>query len=227
MFALFLTSSNIFFRILLDISGGCLTCLIFSIIWNQLRSAYHLRHVPGPTAASRLWGSEWDMHKALPGQRYLEWKTRYGNVFKIKGILGVCRPSCIMRLFFVMFMQRNHLAISDLRAVKFILEEHVFDFPKPQGVREWFRLLVGEGLLVVEGAYGCSALVGFGPRLTGSQARLLMLINDALLLLHLRELMISPSRALLSDSGNSSQQAVRPLLATFYGIATKVCVKHA
>ena len=75
------------------------------------------------------------------------------------------QASCV---FFVMFMQRTHLVISDLRAVKFILEEHVFDFPKPQGVREWFRLLVGEGLLVVEGAYGCSALVGFGPRLTVS-----------------------------------------------------------
>lgn len=43
------------------------------------------------------------------------------------------------------------LVISDYRAVTHILGEHVFDFPKPQGVREWFRLLVGEGLLVVEG----------------------------------------------------------------------------
>ena len=44
------------------------------------------------------------------------------------------------------------LAISDYRAATYILGEHVFDFPKPQGVREWFRLLVGEGLLVAEGA---------------------------------------------------------------------------
>ena len=43
------------------------------------------------------------------------------------------------------------LAISDYQAATHILGEHVFDFPKPRGVREWFRLLVGEGLLVVEG----------------------------------------------------------------------------
>jgi hypothetical protein len=43
------------------------------------------------------------------------------------------------------------LAISDRRAAKHILGDQVYDFPKPRGVREWFRLLVGEGLLVVEG----------------------------------------------------------------------------
>lgn len=45
------------------------------------------------------------------------------------------------------------LAISDYRAATYILGEHVFDFPKPNGPRQWFRLLLGEGLLVVEGLH--------------------------------------------------------------------------
>ncbi|KIJ45086.1 hypothetical protein M422DRAFT_29936 [Sphaerobolus stellatus SS14] len=134
MFSLFLTSHHLLVRALLDVCAGYLLVLIARILYTQIRTAYHLRNVPGPKAPSWLWGSEWDLHKASPGVRYLEWKAKHGDVIKIQGALG-----------------RNLLAVSDPRAAKFILEENVFDFPKPQGVREWFRLLVGEGLLFVEG----------------------------------------------------------------------------
>lgn len=134
MFSIFLTSHHPALRALLDLCAGAILVIVSRLVWNQVRVAYHLRNVPGPKAPSKLWGSEWDLHTVSPGQRYLEWKALYGDVIKIKGALG-----------------RNLLAISDARAAKFILEEHVFDFPKPQGVQEWFRLLVGEGLLCVEG----------------------------------------------------------------------------
>lgn len=45
--------------------------------------------VPGPRPPSLLWGSEWEMYNAEPGQKYLEWYARFGRVFKFKGVLGV------------------------------------------------------------------------------------------------------------------------------------------
>ncbi|GJJ13959.1 hypothetical protein Clacol_008216 [Clathrus columnatus] len=114
-------------------ANTCLLPYVSYTIWSSLRSTYLLRKIPGPSAPSWLWGCDWDMHKTPPGLRYLEWRARYGDIVKFKGALN-----------------RNILAISDRRAVKYILEEHVFDFPKPQGVREWFRSLVGDGVLVVE-----------------------------------------------------------------------------
>ncbi|KAF8525239.1 cytochrome P450 [Hysterangium stoloniferum] len=168
MFSLLLSSYHPFVRALFDVCAGWLIVYVTRGLWNQFRVASLLKHVPGPKTPSWLWGSEWDVHKAPPGVRYLEWKRQYGDVVKFKGALG-----------------RNLLAISDPRAVKYILEEHVFDFPKPQGVREWFRLLVGDGILVVEG-------------------------KDA----H------SHQRKMFTPALN--QNAIRPLLPTFYNIASLI-----
>ncbi|KAF8588472.1 cytochrome P450 [Ramaria rubella] len=168
MFSLFLTSHSPLIRALFDLCFGWLVVYSVRKAWSHHRVSTLLKYVPGPKAPSWLWGSEWDMHNSEPGARYTQWKQQFGDVVKIKGALG-----------------RDILAISDYRTATYILGEHVFDFPKPQGVREWFRLLVGEGLLVVEG-------------------------KEA----HARQ------RRTFSPALN--QQAIRPLLTTFYGLASKM-----
>lgn len=104
------------------------------------------------------------MHKTLPGLPYLQWRTQYGDIVKYKGAL-----------------KKNILAITDRQTVKFILEEHVFDFPKPEGVREWFRSLVGEGILVVEdkNAHTRQRKL-FAPALSPSAIKLLLPIFSSL-----------------------------------------------
>ena len=43
------------------------------------------------------------------------------------------------------------LSITDSRAINYIVGEGTYQFPKPDGVRTWFRLLLGKGILWVEG----------------------------------------------------------------------------
>lgn len=68
--------------------GGLVPYLVYKI-WSCVRSSYLLRRIPGPKSPSKLWGCDWDMHSALPGLRYLQWKDQYGDIVKFKGALGV------------------------------------------------------------------------------------------------------------------------------------------
>jgi hypothetical protein len=47
--------------------------------------------------------------------------------------------------------QHQILSITDPRAISFIISEKIYSFPKPYGVRAWFKALLGEGILWVEG----------------------------------------------------------------------------
>lgn len=109
-----------------------------------------LRHVPGPISPSKLWGQEWVLYNSIPGLLYLQWHIRYGKIVKFSGALGV-------RHYFLYLTVPTHtpqhpiLSITDPRAISFILGEGAYNFPKPHGVRAWFKALLGEGILWVEG----------------------------------------------------------------------------
>jgi hypothetical protein len=47
--------------------------------------------------------------------------------------------------------QHQVLSITDPRAISFIVGEGIYSFPKPHGVRAWFKATLGEGILWVEG----------------------------------------------------------------------------
>ncbi|KAF8634431.1 hypothetical protein AX15_000881 [Amanita polypyramis BW_CC] len=93
-----------------------------------------LGRVPGPNPSSNLWGEEWALYSGLPGSLYTLWHGRYGKLVKFSGALG-----------------HQVLSITDPRSISFILGEGVYNFPKPFGVRAWFKALLGEGILWVEG----------------------------------------------------------------------------
>ncbi|KAG6887487.1 hypothetical protein C0992_012062 [Termitomyces sp. T32_za158] len=93
-----------------------------------------LKHIPGPRPSSLLWGEEWLLYHSLPGSTYLNWHKEYGKVVKFTGAFG-----------------HQVLSITDPRAISFIIGESIYAFPKPNGVREWFRATLGEGILWVEG----------------------------------------------------------------------------
>jgi len=57
--------------------------------------------------------------------------------------------------------QHQVLSITDPRAISFIISENVYSFPKPRGVRAWFKALLGEGILWVEGTVEFSSLLPF------------------------------------------------------------------
>ncbi|KAF8349818.1 cytochrome P450 [Amanita rubescens] len=104
------------------------------ILAHIISNRVALRHVPGPKSPSKLWGQEWVLYNSIPGLLYLQWHIRYGKVVKFSGALG-----------------HPILSITDPRAISFILGEGAYNFPKPYGVRAWFKALLGEGILWVEG----------------------------------------------------------------------------
>ncbi|KAJ3758954.1 cytochrome P450 [Lentinula raphanica] len=103
-------------------------------IGHILFTRHALRHVPGPHPSSLLWGEEWLLYYSTPGAHYVRWHRQYGKVFQFTGAFG-----------------HQVLSITDPRAIKYILSEAIFDFPKPKGVRAWFKATLGEGILWVEG----------------------------------------------------------------------------
>ncbi|KAG6891095.1 hypothetical protein C0995_014185 [Termitomyces sp. Mi166 len=111
-------------------------CVLFSLLRTSLRFLkvrLALKHVAGPRPSSLLWGEEWLLYHGLPGSAYLSWHKEYGKVVKFTGAFG-----------------HQVLSITDPRAISFIIGESVYAFPKPNGVREWFRATLGEGILWVE-----------------------------------------------------------------------------
>ncbi|KIJ51269.1 hypothetical protein M422DRAFT_158615 [Sphaerobolus stellatus SS14] len=95
----------------------------------------HLRDVPGPKAPSWLWGSEWEMYNSAPGQKYLEWYKSFGRIVKFKGVLGSA-----------------FLSLADPQAIRHVLgPQHCYDFPKPDGERQFFLTLLGKGMIWAEG----------------------------------------------------------------------------
>ncbi|KAG6837898.1 hypothetical protein H0H93_013051 [Arthromyces matolae] len=115
----------------------CLGYALFSSLriglrWIQVRLT--LKHVDGPRPSSIVWGEEWLLYHSLPGSAYLAWHKAFGKVVKVRGAFG-----------------HQILSITDPRAISFILGEGIYSFPKPHGVREWFRATLGEGILWIEG----------------------------------------------------------------------------
>ncbi|KAF9478020.1 cytochrome P450 [Pholiota conissans] len=118
----------------------CLVLLGFNIVFltrylvhsHSMRRAF--RHVPGPPPSSHLWGEEWELYHGPPGKAYVDWHKRFGKLVKFTGSFG-----------------HQVISITDPRAISFVLGDGAYSFPKPQGVRAWFKATLGEGILWVEG----------------------------------------------------------------------------
>ncbi|KAG7090808.1 hypothetical protein E1B28_009892 [Marasmius oreades] len=123
------------------ISSYLLLVAAFFIGIHLTRSLLHyfsvkrsLRSIPGPNPSSILWGEEWALYHTAPGSQYVKWHREYGKIVKFRGALG-----------------HQALSIIDPRAITYILGEGAYNFPKPDGVRAWFKATLGEGILWTEG----------------------------------------------------------------------------
>jgi cytochrome P450 len=67
--------------------------------------------------------------------KFLEWTKRFGKVYKFRGVFGT-----------------KTVVLTDPAAVDHVLgRDDVYNYPKPAGGRQWFKLLLGEGILWAEG----------------------------------------------------------------------------
>ncbi|KIY45233.1 cytochrome P450 [Fistulina hepatica ATCC 64428] len=99
---------------------------VLKYVAHCLTVHFTLRSIPRIPASSLLWGEEWNIYNSAPGAPQLAWHRRLGHVHQI-------------------------VSITDPRAVTFIISERIYDFPKPYGVRAWFKATLGEGILWTEG----------------------------------------------------------------------------
>ncbi|KAJ8481093.1 hypothetical protein ONZ45_g15421 [Pleurotus djamor] len=121
-------------QLLIALLLGAVAFRLAKYLAHILTSHSTLRRVPGPSSPSLLWGVEWLLYHDVPGVHYVDWHAQFGKVIKLSGAFG-----------------HPILSITDRRAISFILNEATYKFPKPHGVRAWFKALVGEGILWIEG----------------------------------------------------------------------------
>ncbi|KAJ3910411.1 cytochrome P450 [Lentinula edodes] len=114
--------------------GAVTTYLFCRFVEHLVSTNLALQHVPGPRPSSFIWGEEWLLYHSTPGSYYVRWHQQHGKVLRFTGAFG-----------------HQVLSITDPRAIKYILSEAIFEFPKPKGVRAWFKATLGEGILWVEG----------------------------------------------------------------------------
>ncbi|KIM84674.1 hypothetical protein PILCRDRAFT_96778 [Piloderma croceum F 1598] len=115
------------------VSASICVC-VFRFIYRRVLVWIALRHVRGPNPSSIIWGEEWKLYCNEPGSLYIDWHKKYGKVVKFSGAFG-----------------NQMLSITDPRTIAYIVGEGTYQFPKPSGVRAWFKALLGEGILWVEG----------------------------------------------------------------------------
>ncbi|KAF5377225.1 hypothetical protein D9615_006348 [Tricholomella constricta] len=113
---------------------GFILISVLKFILHLIKIRLALNHIPGPRPSSFLWGEEWLLYHSLPGSPYLRWHKEFGKVVKFTGAFG-----------------HQIISITDPRAISFVIREGIYSFPKPNGVREWFKATLGEGILWVEG----------------------------------------------------------------------------
>ncbi|KAF8061017.1 cytochrome P450 [Lyophyllum atratum] len=113
---------------------GVILVFLFRFMLHFVKGRLALKHIPGPRTSSLLWGEEWVLYHSLPGSPYLRWHKQFGKVVRFPGAFG-----------------HQILSITDPRAISFIIGEGIYSFPKPYGVRAWFKATLGEGILWVEG----------------------------------------------------------------------------
>ncbi|CAD6885969.1 unnamed protein product [Tilletia controversa] len=121
--------------------AGTLAALFIGWFMYQVlfRARYfsRLRHLPGPEYGHWLLGQTRQVVQREPGMAFLEWKGTYGE----KGVIRV-----------VTAFGRERIVFYTRSAVKQILVDRPYDYPKPSYLRLILGQVAGEGLLTFEGS---------------------------------------------------------------------------
>ncbi|KAF8131021.1 cytochrome P450 [Boletus edulis] len=115
---------------------------LFLFLYRQLTSP--MRHLRGPKGTSWIYGNMLDIYKA-DATIYEEWVTQYGITMVFKG-----------------FFNLDRVLTMDIRAINHVLT-HTDDYHKPPDIRYTLSQILGNGILIVEGAQHRQQNPAFGP----------------------------------------------------------------
>lgn len=105
---------------------------IYLFVYRPWTSPF--RNLPGPDASSLFWGNIKEIINTPPLAMQVQWLRRYGRACQYRTMLGGSR-----------------LLVTDLAAMNYVMN-HPDQFPKPSMTRRALARILGEGVLVAEGA---------------------------------------------------------------------------
>ncbi|KAF4562584.1 hypothetical protein EYR36_003978 [Pleurotus pulmonarius] len=123
-----------------QVSIGFLAFLLSVVAYAAYRriTKISLSHISGPVAdASLLLGNLPELYQSDAAAADLKWQKTYGDVVRIKGILG-----------------EDRLLITDAKALQYIYQTSGYHWPKMWERRELSRLVTGPGLTWADAAFG-------------------------------------------------------------------------
>jgi len=115
-------------------SAAILAVIAFSLILHRVIRTWSLRKIHGPPSDSLITGNllQWYGHWSMPFREMAT--SRYGSVFKLNGFLG-----------------ENVLCLSDTKALYQVLIKRQDVFEQSEYFIEGARIVIGSGLLGVQG----------------------------------------------------------------------------
>ncbi|KAI0263459.1 cytochrome P450 [Gloeopeniophorella convolvens] len=115
--------------------GALLAVAAFPLYaYNRRRSSF-LRKLQGPESSSFWLGNEADLrYQSEVGDNELEWMRQYGTAWRRSGCLG-----------------REHLMLADPKALQYIFHTPGYNFPKAADRAKFNQLVVGKGLISIQG----------------------------------------------------------------------------
>ncbi|EJD46995.1 cytochrome P450 [Auricularia subglabra TFB-10046 SS5] len=126
---------NLASRVAFDLVFAFVAVWLLRTVYRLTRFRTALSHIPGPEPTSLLWGNDWDVYVSAPGKLFKDWARIYGGAVRSHGAFGA-----------------QMVSFTDPRAVQHIFDMHeYYHYPKPEGVRAFFELLLGKGVIWAEG----------------------------------------------------------------------------
>ncbi|KZT54812.1 cytochrome P450 [Calocera cornea HHB12733] len=108
------------------------------VLWQRLKSARSSRlpsYLKGPTPSSWILGNQSDWALSEAGEANGRWKAQYGAVYKYFGCFG-----------------DEYLVLNDANALAYIMKGQATSYLLDKSLREFLRLVTGEGLNWAEGS---------------------------------------------------------------------------
>ncbi|GJJ11618.1 hypothetical protein Clacol_005854 [Clathrus columnatus] len=110
--------------------------LVIRVLLHHFRRSV-ISSLPGPTNTSYLAGHFKELLRSEEiTDAPLDWSANYGTAFKLHGEMGM-----------------KMLCISDPKAIQYVLNTSGYNFPKPLNDRILLTIILGSGILSVEGAH--------------------------------------------------------------------------
>ncbi|KIO10441.1 hypothetical protein M404DRAFT_129598 [Pisolithus tinctorius Marx 270] len=138
----------------------CLSLVLYAIYRRYTRMS--LSRVRGPKPTSFLFGNLPELYQGMAGEAEFRWKNLYGNVIRVKGILG-----------------EDQLVVADPKALSRIFVPAAYQFPKVPERRILTFMMLGKSVLWADGDVHKRQRKILNPGFGGAESRAFLAVSQA------------------------------------------------